>query len=408
MKFKIISLILVVFLFTGCSSSVFIADSTNATKEDVLTTIDSINQFGIDMYLKHKDDGNVFISPYSISTALAMTYEGAKGETAEEIRNVFGFLEEKNKRGSSYAAIYNAINGEHEEYNLYTANALWLEETYKLLPEYTQTVSQFYDGQVTNVDFVNNPVASLNKINLWVEEKTNTKIKDILGEEDVTSNTRLILTNAIYFKSEWLKRFGSGNTTKKLFYVTPENRIEADTMYIKDSFEYGENEKLQTIRLPYKGEELYMQIYLPKENNISIIEDELKNIDSWDDLLHEEPEVKVYLPKFKFETKYELVQTLSELGMPLAFTNKADFSGMNGEPELFIGNVIHQAFVELDEKGTEAAASTVVTIGLTSIGPGEENPTPIFRADHPFIFTIEDVETGTILFMGKVNEPIQE
>jgi serpin B len=403
MKCQMLFLILVLLVFTGCSTSNFIADSSQATEENVIKTIDANNQFALDLYKENIGEKNIFFSPYSITTALAMTYEGARGETAKEIKDVFKFLDDDIQRRSSFAAIYNAINGNHEEYKLFTANALWLENTYQLEPLFTASIANYYDGYVTNLDFINNPQISRKTINSWIEDKTNNKIIELLKENDIKPNTKLVLTNAIYFKGDWLKEFDEKDTTELPFYVNDVVGKNVETMYLKEKFKYIETEDLQILSMLYKGEQLQMKIYLPKEKDISILENQLtiENLKKWDESLLTR-EVEVYLPKFKFDTRYLLKENLINMGMPLAFSDDADFSGMNKMNDLKIGSVIHQAFVEVDEKGTEAAAATAVIVVSKS---SAFDTSATFKADHSFIFTISDVETGTILFMGKVNDP---
>ena len=368
--------------------------------------IEANNHFAINLYSQYKsEEGNIFFSPFSISTAMAMVYEGAEGKTAKEIKSVFGFPKYDNSRRNQYSNLLSEINKKDKEYALKTANALWAEQDFNFLDKYLTTVEKYYGGKTTNLDFKNEPEASRLIINNWVEDKTNNKIKDLFPEGSIHPLTRLVLTNAIYFKAEWLKQFDVDKTRDKNFRVNPDKSIKVPMMQRTDRksiFNYTQNEDLQILEMPYAGEDLSMLILLPFDDDIEVLENSftIEKLTEWKKSLRKR-RVKIYIPKFKFETKYFLSETLSNLGMPTAFTNSADFSGMTGTKDLKIDKVIHQAFIEVNEEGTEAAAATGVTIMMLSAKP----PTPIFKADHPFIFIIQQNETGNILFMGRVNNP---
>ncbi|MCK5062356.1 MAG: serpin family protein [Candidatus Aenigmarchaeota archaeon] len=387
------------------------ADDSGATAEGVNAVISANNQFAFDLYSKYKDDpkykeSNIFFSPYSISTALAMTYEGAKGQTAEEMQSVFNFPEDSVIRRSAFANIYNEINKEEQKYRLSTANALWAQENYPFLDEYFNTTEKYYGGKVTNMDFRNAPEPSRLTINKWVEDQTNDKIKDLIPQGQLDPSTKLVLTNAIYFKGDWALKFDKVKTTESDFRVSPSNTVKAQMMSLTGEdakFNYAQADGLQILELPYEGDELSMIVLLPEDDDISSLENELdsEKLDEWKSMLRER-EINVYMPKFKFETKYFMKKDLSEMGMPTAFTSSADFSGMTGKKDLYIDQVIHQAFVEVDEEGTEAAAATAVVMKEISAAMPS-----VFRADHPFIFIIQQKDTGNILFMGKVTNPAE-
>ena len=386
-----------------------IVDDNGVTPEEVSTVIEANNKFALDLYSRYKTkEDNIFFSPYSISTALAMTYEGARGQTAEEMQSVFYFPEDDDERRSSYANLYNEINKEDKEYKLNTANALWAEHSFQFLDEYFNIVEEYYGGKVTNLDFKQDPEGSRIIINDWVEEKTNNKIKDLIPSGLIDSMTRLVLTNAIYFKGEWVKQFNEDATQEQNFRVSSSDGVKVQMMQRIDNesiFNYAEDDKLQILEMPYSGEDLSMLIFLPKNDDMKALENSItiKKLTEWRANL-EKKRVDIFIPKFKLETKYFMAQDLMEMGMPSAFVS-ADFSGITGKKDLFISNVIHQAFVEVNEEGTEAAAATAVIMPLTSIGsePGPQIPT--FRADHPFIFIIQQNDTGNILFMGRVDNP---
>jgi len=385
-------------------------DDSKITTEGLSNVVEANNKFALDLYSEYKsEEGNVFFSPYSISTALAMTYEGARGQTAEEMQSVFYFPEDDYVRRSGYANLYNEINKGDKKYKLSTANALWAEQNFQFLDEYFNLINQYYDGKVTNLNFKQDPEGSRVTINNWVENKTNDKIKDLIPFGMITPITRLVLTNAIYFKGEWVKQFNEDETRDRDFRISSNNNVKVKMMQRTDDesiFGYTENNQLQILEMPYSGEELSMLILLPKDDNIRSLENSIttEKLSEWKEDLKEQ-RVNIYIPRFKFETKYFMADTLSEMGMPTAFSDSADFSGMTGKRDLKIDEVIHQAFVEVNEEGTEAAAATAVIMIAMGIGLDEGPKIPVFRADHPFIFIIQEKETGNMLFMGRVNDP---
>jgi serpin B len=406
---RFLSFIFLLIFLSGCTntseiSSPIKADDSGATVEGVNSVINANNQFALDLYLKLEDEeGNIFFSPYSIFVALAMTYEGARGKTAEEMQSVFHFPEDENIRRPSFAKIYNLVNKKNKKYELHTANALWAQKDYKFLDEYINAIKKYYVGEVTNVDFAKATENARLSINKWVEEQTNDKIKDLIPPGVLNALTRLVLTNAIYFKGLWVKQFDKKETREEDFRVSPEKTVKVPMMsIIGEEFNYYETEKLQIIELLYEGEDLSMLIIIPKENDLKSLEESL-SLEKLSELRSNlsEQQVDVYIPKFKFETKYFMVKTLKEMGMPTAFSMDADFSGMDGTKDLFIANVIHQAFVDVNEEGTEAAAAAGVVMELKAVMP------TVFRADHPFIFMIQERETNNILFLGRVIDPTQ-
>ncbi|MCX6776199.1 MAG: serpin family protein [Candidatus Micrarchaeota archaeon] len=391
----------------------------NATiTEAVNNVVNANNQFAFDLYSQYKfQNDNLLFSPYSISTALAMTYEGARGQTAEEMQAVFHFPPDNNTRRLGFAGVYNEINKKDKEYNLSTANALWAQKDYKFLDDYFSLVDEYYGGNVTNLDFKGDTENSRVTINQWVEGQTNNKIKDIIPPGAIDELTRLVLTNAVYFKAHWLIPF-LNDTTDQDFRVTPTKTVKVKMMsldgdYVKTSdgesvplrFNYAETNETQILELPYQGDDVSMLIILPKEDNLQDLEQSLTtdNLNELKAMLSETELAGVYMPRFKFETKYLMVDTLKNMGIEKAFDpNEADFSGMDGTRNLYISNVIHQAFIEVNETGTEAAAATAVIMAMTAI---PATPKPVFRADHPFIFIIQQRDTGNILFIGRVTNP---
>jgi len=387
---------------TTAKEDIPVLDDSGATASSVEATVEAYNDFAFDLYGRYSaGDGNILFSPYSISTALSMTYEGARGETAEEMEAVFGFLEDPSERLPSVAGIYNTLNEEGRDYALHTVNALWIQRDYPVQEDYVDAIIGYYGGDVNALDFVAEPDESRVTINEWVEERTNDRIKDLFPSGSIDADVRLVLTNAIYFKGDWLYEFDEEATGEEEFHVTPTTSVTVDMMSLRDDFNYAETDELQLLELPYTGEDVSMLILLPKEGRMGDVEAQLsaERLGEWVDVM-EGTAVNVYLPRFTFETKYFMMEDLAEMGMPTAFTDAADFSGMTGNRELFIDKVIHQAFIEVNEEGTEAAAATGVSMRLSAAMPEE-----VFRADRPFIFLIRDMDTGLILFMGRVTDP---
>ncbi len=382
------------------------ADDTGATSEGTSRVVNANNQFALDLYSELKDEGsNVFFSPYSISTAFAMTYEGARGKTAEEIQSVFHFPKEDSTRRSSFAALHNQLNNRSAKYKLSIANALWVQKDFQILKEFTDPVQRYYAGNATNLDFAGATEEARQTINNWVEEKTNDKIKDLFPQGSLNSLTRVVITNAIYFKGNWVKQFDKKETRPEDFRVSPDNTVQVSMMRRTDEeakFNYTETAELQILEMLYEGKELSMLVLLPKNEDIKSLEKSLtpEKLNEWKNNLKEQ-RVNIYIPRFTFDSKYFLNENLKKMGMPSAFKpDSADFSGIDGKKDLFIQIAVHQAFVEVNEEGTEAAAGTGVGIGLTSMPS-----VPTFRADHPFIFMIQEKNTGNILFLGKVVNP---
>ncbi len=402
-----------VFFYQKNKQTIKILDTSQTTEKTIDSVVEANNQFALDLYKKYKTkDGNIFFSPYSLSSALVMTYEGAKGETAEEIQTVFHFPKDDLARRSGYAGLYNQINQTDKKYKLNTANALWADQSFQLLDQYSNLIDQFYGGKVTNLDFKQKADESRETINNWVEDQTNNKIKNLIPAGFIDKLTRLVLTNAVYFKGSWLNEFDEDYTLDQDFQITKNNQVKVKMMHKNDSqekYNYSENSQMQILEMPYAGEELSMLFILPKNNDLESVENSLsrENLDAWKNNFRKQ-NVNIFIPRFKFETKYFLANDLAEMGMPTAFEDMADFSGLSDKNKLAISQVIHQAFVEVNEEGTEAAAATAVII-KASMSSGDFKPPaiPIFKADHPFIFLIQQNDSGNILFLGRVTNPEQ-
>lgn len=391
--------------------------------EDVKAVAWGNNCFAIRLYQKlQADEGNLFFSPYSISTALAMTYAGAKGETREQMAQALCFPTSpevlktlapdwkpmtQEEFARAFGRIIKDLNarGGQDKYELRVANALWGQEDYRFLPDFVQLVEEQYGGALREVDFVRATERARQTINAWVEKQTNDKIKDLISPGVLDAMTRLVLTNAIYFKGNWATQFKEDRTREEPFTLLDGSKVQVPMMNQKEQFGYMETDGLQGLEMPYVGEELSMVILLPKEiTGIDKLEKELtaERVCEWLGRIHER-EVIVSVPKFKMTSKFGLGKVLRAMGMTAAFSKNADFSGMTGSRDLFISAVVHQAYVDVNEEGTEAAAATGVVMRLTSVAPGG---IPVFRADHPFIFLIRDKTSGSILFLGRLINPL--
>ncbi|KGK98504.1 serpin [Methanococcoides methylutens] len=371
------------------------------------------NAFSFDMYTNLTTDDNIVFSPYSIFTAMAICYDGAETTTQEEIAYVFYYPLSKSVLEKNSKEMMNTINSDDDNYDLKTANALWVRENYPLNERYADNSKIYYGGKVTNLDFRNEPEKSRDIINKWVATQTNEKIKDLIPDELIDPDTAMIITNAVYFKGKWLNEFDVEETRKELFYNSSSNKVgnAVDMMYTKQYFSYGESKNAKIVEIPYKGNDLCMYVILPEENNIEDFESKFKLSDynKLKSSMESGNEVKIWLPKFSFDTKVELPATLKSMGITEAFTDDANFSGIydiRKVPEdyaLWLDDVVHQAFIDVGEKGTEATAATAIeAVDCCEPLPGQVVE---FKADHPFMFFIEDRRTGCILFMGKVKDP---
>ena len=427
MKLKIIAGVIAGLLLIGSFYIVLtnnfsddkVTDEEIPSDEDELPNLSNItsydqavNDFCFDLFknLKESEEGNLFYSPYSVFTALAMTYEGARGNTASEMKDVLS-VEQDNESFHEYMkSLYEYLN-KNSDYNISTANALWPDIDFNLLDDYTSVIEEYYGGNAEPVDYSDHEKAA-GIINSWVEDKTNNLIKNLVPPTAIDPVlTRLILTNAIYFKGTWKIQFDEENTTKRDFLNSDGTQVSVDTMSLtgtEDLFNYTETEDLKILELEYKGSDLSMMILLPKEESLTDLSKIISSLnrDSYKEWLDEmtQKEVDLYLPKFKFETKYSLEEYLIDMGMIDAFSGiNADFSGMNEKEDLFISKVLHKAFVEVNEEGTEAAAATAVVMFTTSADPNNTPKRIVVDCDQPFLFTIHHKETGTILFIGEVN-----
>lgn len=405
---------MVVMIMVGCMAAENSTVNEETDKQNGLV-VQGNNAFALELYAKLQgENGNLFFSPYSISTALAMTFAGARGQTATQMADVLHFPVGTEVAGlnrqqfaSEFGKLVKDLNsrGESGVYELNVANALWGQKGYGFLATFLELVEKHYGGRLNEVDFVGATEAARQTINAWVEKKTNDKIKNLIAKGVLDFMTRLVLTNAIYFKGNWAQQFKEDRTKEAPFTLSDGQKVNVPLMNQTTKYGYMETDALQGLELPYVDDELSMIVLLPKEfDGLGELEKSLtlENLSQWQSKLRKR-EVVVSIPKFKLTCQFSLASVLKAMGIKDAFSRSADFSGMNGKRDLFISAVIHKAYVDVNEEGTEAAAATAVVMRLTSIGPADRPP--VFRADHPFLFLIRDNQSGSILFIGRVMNP---
>ena len=378
---------------------------------DMENLVHGNNTFALDIYESLRaQDGNMILSPYSISLALAMTYAGARGESDSQMAQSLHFDLPQGQLHPAFNTLDLALEktptpleNDLKPMQLKIANAVWAEQTYSFLQEFLDTISINYGAGINLADFVNQFEPARKEINAWVSDKTEDKINDLLPGNSVNSNTRMVLVNAIYFKADWLAQFDVNSTGEAPFHLLDGSEVNVSTMNRGMEIPYATDDGWQMIELSYAGETAAMDILVPDSGRFDEIESNL-NVEAVSAMLTDlQPlNVMLSLPKFKFESTYQLPDTLSGMGMKDAFDGSlADFSGMTGDKDLFIGNVIHKAFVAVDEKGTEAAAATAVIME----GRGAPSFDISLQVDRPFIFIIRDTANGQILFIGRVTNP---
>jgi serpin B len=375
---------------------------------DLNTLVEGNSAF--DLYQELKDaEGNLFYSPYSISLALAMTYAGARGETEAQMADALDFLLAQDKLHPAFNALsleldsrgQGAQGKDGEGFRLNIVNAIWGQKDYEFLADFLDVLAVNYGAGLRVLDFMSAPEESRVTINDWVAEQTEDRIKDLIPPGLINSMTRLVLTNAIYFNAAWLNPFDEDITRDGTFYLLDGSQVTAPMMSQQEHLGYAEGDGYLAVELPYDGEELSMVILLPDSGQFEAFESSLsaEQVEAIIENL-DYREVALTMPKFEFDSEFSLSQALSALGMPVAFTTGADFSGMTGNRDLYIADVVHKAFVSVDEAGTEAAAATAVVMELTAIPDVVE-----VTIDRPFIFFIRDIETGSILFVGRTLNP---
>jgi serpin B len=375
-------------------------------QEDLARIMEGNQTFALSLFSRMEDPGkNLFFSPFSISTALAMTWAGARHATEAQMGAVLGFTQGQNRTHPAFEKLLARLDTgpDNEACRLLMANALWGQIGFKLLAPFKQQTLDHYHAGLNPLDFVGDPLTARKTINQWVKEKTGGKIEELIQPGSLNPATRLVLTNAIYFKGRWKTCFDKKKTEQAPFHLLNGETAEVSMMRIKGDYPYMEGDGFQALELPYEEDALSMVVFLPSagpalgdlEKNCTP-----ENLAAWCGGLRT-MEVEVHLPRFKITHDLDLAAMLESMGMKDAFSaNLADFSGMTGDQSLFLSNVIHKAFVEVNEEGTEAAAATGAVMSLTMVKEKK-----VFLADHPFLFFIRDRESGSILFMGRFAVP---
>ncbi len=390
------------------------AEIEDVSGSDLERLADGNTQFAFDIYQQiQSQPGNLFYSPYSISSALAMTYAGAEGSTAEEMAATLRFLLDQENLHSAFNALDQKLDSlaelevpqdQGDPFQLNIANAIWGQQDFHFEDDFLDLLAENYGAGLRLLDYVSQPEESRLAINQWVSDETKEKIQDLIPQGGITNDTRLVLSNAIYFKATWLEPFNENLTEEGMFYGLEGEELLAQMMKTGQdaSFRYLKEDGYQVVELPYIGNQVSMLVVVPDQGKFEEYEAQfsIEELNHIVDSLNYSP-LELTFPKFEFETEISLASTLSTMGMPTAFSDAADFSGMTGSKDLFISDVFHKAFVSVDEEGTEAAAATAVVMSLTSM---PESPLEL-TVDRPFLFLIREHETGTVLFMGRVVNP---
>jgi serpin B len=361
--------------------------------------------FALELYgALSASDGNLFFAPYSISTALAMTYGGARGVTEEEMAEVLEFPLRGDSLHQAFRELAAVIGGQtvdDEGFQLHVVNSLWGQSGYEFLPDFLHLLSEDYGSEMVQLDFSEDPEACREVINSWVEEQTGDRIPDLIPEGLLTTATRLVLTNAIYFSAEWLFQFDPTGTMDRPFTLLSGEQVEVPSMTISEHFRTAEGTGFRALELPYRERDFFMLLILPDQGMFGEIEEKLDQrfLSGILDGLGDES-LSLRMPRFSSTSSFMLEDVLYSMGMTTAFGPGADFSGMDGTGWLYISSVVHQAMVSVDEYGTEAAAATAVV--MAKLNGDVSSP---FTVDRPFIYLIMHRNTGTILFIGRMLDP---
>ncbi|GFX55582.1 uncharacterized serpin-like protein TK1782 [Trichonephila clavipes] len=370
-----------------------------------LAVAEANNHLGIHLYkLLAKEDRNIFFSPFSISTALAMLFCGAHNETAEEMRNVLGYeianIKDEELK-SCFQKLVHSLENHPDSYTLVSANALVSHKEFLVKGDYKSLLLEYFKAHIQEVDFANENEKAVKQINEWVNEKTQNMIPELLDSLDPA--TVLVILNAVYFKGFWLHKFNEKHTFLQYFYNNgdEDNYEQVDMMHLKENFLYVEKESYKALELPYKGEDISMLILLPNsKDGLSNLENSL-NSTFIQDLKQgmRKRKVEVALPKFRLEYSKSLKQQFQSLGMNKIFNAGAHLDGINDSKQLLVSEIVHKAVLIVNEDGSEAAAATAAVIMLCSLSMDPE-----FIVDHPFLFIIYNSKNSLIYFMGRVDE----
>jgi serpin B len=383
--------------------------SPQVPEADMAELVAGNSAFAFDLYQTiRENDRNFLCSPYSVSLALAMTHAGARGETEREMADTLHYILPQDRLHPAFNGLDLELTSRAEDtetedggFKLNIANSIWGQAGYSFLPQFLDILAENYDAGLRVLDFVKEPEDSRVTINDWVSDETEGKIEDLLTPDSITPLTRLVLTNAIYFNAAWSYPFDEDATHDGTFYLLDGGQVTAQMMEETERLGYAEGDGYQLVELPYEGRNMSMVILLPDAGRFEEITAALDSetvASALKDISRQE--VRLTMPKFTYESRFSLKEALAEMGMPSAFAD-ADFSGMDGTRDLFIDNVFHKAFIDVDEEGTEAAAATAVVVALTAIA----DPPKDVKVDRPFVFMIRDIETEAILFLGHVVDP---
>ena len=383
-------------------------DPNAALNPDQAELVKGSNAFAIDLYGQlRRQPGNLFFSPASISTAFGMAYAGADGQCAAQMAETLHFALPPERLHPVMGALLKSLNAEHTGYQLRVADALWAEQDQGFLDSYLKLTQADYAAGFHKVDFKHAPEAVRATINQWVAEQTADKIKDLLAPGVLTPSTRLVLTNAIYFKGDWQTPFDKAQTHDEEFHLSAAQSVQAPLMHMEGRLNYFNGGNFQTLEIPYKSGELSMVVVLPNDAaGLPALEQSLTaaGVEQWLSQLRGGQKVIVTLPRFKMTNRFSLNGALTALGMRAAFDRTlADFSPMTGKRDLWISDAIHKAYIDVNEQGTEAAAATGIV--MRGMAMSREQPPIVFRADHPFLFLIRDNRSGTVLFLGRLADP---
>jgi serpin B len=420
----LLTLIILTLLAAGCSPKTAVAQSQvardkapSAPPQAMTQLVAGNSAFAFDLYLNlRQQDGNLFFSPYSISSALAMTYAGARGDTEAQMARALHYTLGQEGLHPAFNALDLVLNSagsgaDKGSFTLRSVNSLWAQQDYKFLPPFLDVLGRNYGAGLRLVDYKDSGHREQARlaINDWVKTATADKIPELINQGVLDENTRLVLANAIYFKGDWLAPFDA-HSPEAPFTRLDGSMATSHLMFRHAPAAYAAGTDYQAVELPYQGgpagAAVSLVLLLPPAGQFAAFEQSL-TADKVNGIMAalQTADVELFMPRFKYDTRLSLSDALAALGMPLAFdASRADFSGATGQRDLFISKVIHKAFVAVDEKGTEAAAATGVVMGLTSAQPNPQQPV-VVKADHPFVFLIRDQQTGSILFVGRVVDP---
>jgi serpin B len=385
--------------------------SPDASTSEIAALVNGNSAFAFNLYDALKgEEGNLFYSPYSISLALAMTYAGARAETEQQMANTLNFTLSQDRLHAAFNSLDLALSSrgdgakgkDGEGFRLNIVNDIWGQEDYSFVADFLDVLAVNYAAGMKLLDFENAPEEARITINDWVSDVTEERIKDLIPEGVIDATTRLVLTNAIYFNAAWLNPFNSELTSDGTFHLLGGEAITTQMMTQTEDFGYAASDGYVAVELPYDGKELSMVILVPDAGQFEAFEEDL-DADLVNSVIEdlEYKQVALTLPKFEFESDFSLAETLADMGMPVAFSTEADFSGITGNRSLAISDVLHKAFVAVDEAGTEAAAATAVIMTDSAM----QGPPVEVKIDRPFVFLIRDIETAATLFVGRVLNP---